>query len=148
MRGRGSVSGELDVARTFVDEPGEARRLLEDRSAGIAIGWTGAVWAGLTAVSAGVTRLAPLSPAPVFAAEYTIEGTRWPRAAFSASRSVRNRTLPRMPADGEAWVLEGIGLADERRGEEPEAVWRCRSRVGRGRRQNGSMLRIGSDLPG
>jgi len=69
--------------------------------------------------------VAPLALSPVFAGEYELlqrSGEPWLIAR--ASRAVRNRTLPRLPADGEAWVRQGLGLADERGGEQPEALWR------------------------
>jgi hypothetical protein len=145
-RGRASLATELDMARTFVERPEEAQRLLEDVSCGGAIGWTGLLGRGEARGSVGVVRLAPLAVAPVFGAEYEFGAAGWPRLSVNASRSVRNRTLPRMPADGEAWVLQGIGLAQEKDGEQPEGAWRCGLVVGGKGKPGASMLRAGGDL--
>jgi hypothetical protein len=144
--GRASLAVEADIARTFVRRPAEARRLLEDFSSGVAAGWEGRLPGGTARLSAGVTRIAPLAPSPVLGGEYDIEPAGWPRVSLQVGRSVRNRTLPRMPADGEAWVLEGIGLADERTGEQPEGIWRSGVVVGSAGRPGRSMLQVGSDL--
>lgn len=145
-RGRGSLATEIEFARTFVRMPDQAQRLLEDLSAGSAVGWTRPLPGGDVRFSAGVTRIAPLSASPVFSGEYDVNRQGWPRISLHASRAVRNRTLPRMPSDGEAWVREGIGLAEEERGEEPEGLWQSGITLGGPRRDRGSSLQAGSDL--
>ncbi len=133
-RDRASVAVEAEFARTYFHRFDEPTRLYEDLSAGAALGWTRERPAATARVSGGFARLAPLAVAPVFAGEYEIRRARWPRLILYGSRAVRNRTLPRLPADGEAWVRQGFGLADERSGEAPEAFSRLgvEGRIGGG----------------
>ncbi|MBM3285879.1 MAG: hypothetical protein FJY88_00795 [Candidatus Eisenbacteria bacterium] len=144
--GRVSLVTEVDVARTRRRLAGGAGRLFEDLSVGSALGWSGGGAAGVVRASAGITRLAPLAASPVFAFEYETSGMRAERILLHCSRAVRNRTLPRMPADGEAWVLQGLGLASERIDEPAEALWRAGCEATWGGDLARNRLRLGGDL--
>jgi hypothetical protein len=127
-RDRLAMTVEGEIASTRFVRPGEERELLDGVdgiSLGIAGGWTRAVDAKVTTASIGLVRLAPLGVTGTFAFEHErpVGGSK--TLSLHASRSVRNRTLPRLAADGEAWVRQGLGLADERAGEQPEALWRA-----------------------
>lgn len=120
-----SVAVELDGTRTRFKRYDGERRLLEDFSYGGAVGWERSRGGADLRVSGGVVRIAPLAPAPIVHGEASGEigpRTRW---LLHAGRAVRNRTIPRLPADGEAWVRQGIGLADEDSGEAGESLYRA-----------------------
>ena len=122
--GRIAAVVESEFARVHLRRPGEEQDLQKDAAIGAAIGFERATTLARQRFSCGVVRLAPLQAAPVFAAEAEIDRAGVPRLLVYASRAVRNRSLPRLPSDGEAWVRQGIGLAAERDGEPPEALWR------------------------
>jgi len=81
----------------------------------------------------------------VFAAEIEVDRPGLPVVAVHGSRAVRNRTLPRLPSDGGAWIRQGIDLAAERDCEPGEALWRfgVEGRTGRG---GAGWLSAGLDL--
>jgi len=106
--GRVSAVVETDFARVHYTRPDEAQRLLEDSSVGAAVGWERDGSYMTQRLSCGVARLAPLKAAPIFSGEIEMRG----------------RGLPRLPADGSAWLSAGLDLAAEDRGEVPEALWR------------------------
>ena len=118
-----SAAIEAEGARTRYGRPGEAHDVLKDLSAGAALGYETKSGRREVKLSAGVVRLAPLGVAPVFALETSWTGSR--SIDLYAARGVRHRTLPRMPADGEAWVRQGIDLAVEDEGESPESITRA-----------------------
>jgi hypothetical protein len=114
---------EVEGARVHLRRPGEAQALLEDLSYGITVTHRRlAAWD--RRITLGVARFAPTAPSPIGSIDLAKGLTRTARIRFAASRTVRNRTLPRLPSDGSAWVLNGVGLAAERSGEAPEALWR------------------------
>ncbi len=119
-----SIAVELDGTRTRYKRFNGERDLLEDFSYGGAAGWERRAGSKGMRLSAGFARIAPLAPAPIFLAE--IDGVFGGSLGWTlhAGRSVRNRTLPRLPTDGEAWVRQGIDLADEETNEAPESMLR------------------------
>jgi len=142
--GMGSIAVETEFARIRFDRLDVEHELLHDLGAGVAVGWTRTGTRRTDRLSAGIVRLAPLSPGPVFAAEREVEmgeGT----ILVHASRAIRNRTLARLPTDGEAWIRQGIDLVGEGVGESPEALWRAGIE---GRRTVRSTLKISAGLDG
>jgi len=142
--GMGSIAFETEVARTRFDRLNAAHALLHDVGTGVAVGWTRTGARRTDRVSAGIVRLAPLAPGPVFAAESEV-GIAGGSIHVHASRAIRNRTLVRLPTDGEAWIRQGIDLADEKSGERPEALWRAGIEA---RRTVGRALAIAAGLDG
>jgi hypothetical protein len=125
---RFDVALEGEIAATRFVRPGEERELhsgIDGFSLGAAAGWSREAGGAVTRASAGAVRLAPLGVSGVFALEHERSIGVRRSILFHANRAVRNRTLPRLPADGEAWVRQGLGLADERTGEQPAAVWKA-----------------------
>jgi hypothetical protein len=125
--GMGALAFECEVMRIRFDRIPQAHRLQYDLGAGIAAGWTKMGMRWTHRISGGITRLAPLAPAPVFSIESETSLGAGPRAGsllLHASRAVRNRTLPRLPTDGEAWIRQGLDLVEEKNGERPEGLWR------------------------
>lgn len=125
-RHRLAMTVEGEIASSKFVRPGMEQELLrgaEGISLGIAGGWSRRIETTSTRASVGVVRLAPLGITGTFAFEHERPAGGSRRLSLHASRSVRNRTLPRLAADGEAWVRQGLGLADERAGEQPEALW-------------------------
>lgn len=121
-----AIEGEIAASR-FV-RPGQERELLsgtDGLSLGAAAGWSREAGGVATRASAGAVRIAPLGISGVFAVEHERSMGRQGSILLHANRAVRNRTLARLPADGEAWVRQGLGLVDERAGEQPEAVWKA-----------------------
>ncbi|MBD3163453.1 MAG: hypothetical protein GF346_13245 [Candidatus Eisenbacteria bacterium] len=137
---------EIEGTRTRVKEPGARERLLEDLAIGLAAGGVHGGTGWTVRASAGAVRLAPLDLSPVFAVEGEIDAPGLPRVLLHASRAVRHRSLPRVPTDGAAWVLQGIGLASEGDEGPPEALWRGAIEVANRRAAGGSEIRIGMDL--
>ena len=132
-----SVAVEIDGTHTRFKRFDGERRLLKDLSYGGAVGLERRLGPSDLAVAVGGARIAPLAPAPIL--QVDLGGTLGDRAGWSlhAGRTVRNRTLPRLPTDGEAWVRQGIGLAQEDPDEAPESSTRAggaiRTDVGRQR---------------
>jgi hypothetical protein len=122
------IAVEGEIAATRYARPGQERELLSGAdgfSLGAAAGWSREVGGVTTRASIGAVRVAPLGVTGVFALEHERSFGRGGSILVHANRAVRNRTLPRLPADGEAWVRQGLDLADEREGEQPEAVWKA-----------------------
>ncbi len=142
--GIGSIAVEAEYGRIRYDRRDVAHLLLHDLDFGGAVGWEkrSGVWDHR--ISAGIARFAPLAPGPIFSAESEV-AIGGGSLLFYASRAVRNRTLPRLTTDGEAWVRQGIDLVAERSGERPEALWRgaIEGRKSLSRRVKGG---VGADL--
>lgn len=144
--GKLSAVIEADFARVRYDRPEAEQRLLEDSSVGVAVGWEHGSSHLTERLSCGVVRLAPLEAAPVFSGEVELRDRGLPRLLVHASRAVRNRTLPRLPADGSAWVRAGLDLAAEDSGEVPEALWRFGLETGYRNRSDALSFTAGVDL--
>ena len=125
---RYGVTVEGELAATQYARPAQERKLLsglDGFSMGVASGWSRQSDRASTRASVGLVRVAPLAVTGTFSLEHgrTLGGVT--TVSVHASRAVRNRTLPRMPADGGAWVRQGLDLAAESAGEQPEGLWRA-----------------------
>lgn len=120
--GRATFVVEGDYTDLDVRVPGAVPRLLRDLSMGVAAGLARPFGGGRLETSGGLTRLAPLDLAPVGSIEWARALAPGVALELHASRAVMHRTFPRLPADGEAWVLQGTGLVEEEGGA-PQSLW-------------------------